>query len=159
MRNYWRIISLIIVFNIVNQNHNNKSNLGLNPRRSHGITNEYLYLGILMNNYTEILSGENGFVFFVDLRKNKIRILVILVRKLSIKTTIHHEDRMKWNSRGYVGTKLMDIYSQKASTWWKERHSRIWFQTKDNVMMELDRIWYVEFKSKIEIETPHCINQ
>ena len=44
--------------------------------------------------------------------------------------------------------KLMDIYSQETSAWWKGHNNRIWFQTKDDVMMELDRICYVEYKSK-----------
>ena len=36
--------------------------------------------------------------------------------------------------------KLTKIYSQETSTWWKGHNNRIWFQTKDDVMMELDSI-------------------
>ena len=55
--------------------------------------------------------------------------------------------------------KLKDIYSQETSTWWKGHNNRIWFQIKDDVTMELDRIWYVEYKSRNNIETPHCVLQ
>ena len=44
--------------------------------------------------------------------------------------------------------KLKDIYSQETSTLWKGHNNRIRFQTKDNAMMELDRIWCVEYKSR-----------
>ena len=44
--------------------------------------------------------------------------------------------------------KLKDIYSQETSTWWKRHNNRIWFQIKNDDMMELDRIWYVECKSR-----------
>ena len=43
--------------------------------------------------------------------------------------------------------KLKDIYSQETSTWWKGHNNRIWLQTKDDVMMELDRILFLEYKS------------
>ena len=44
--------------------------------------------------------------------------------------------------------KLKDIYFQETSTWCKGHNNKIWFQTKDNDMTELDRIWYVEKKSR-----------
>ena len=39
-----------------------------------------------------------------------------------------------------------DTFTQETSTWWKGHSNRIWLQTKDDVMMEPDRIWFVEYK-------------
>ena len=62
-----------------------------------------------------------------------------------MKTTVHHE----WKEiAGNWWPKLQDIYSQFSSIWWKGDNNRIWFQTKDDIMMELDRIWFVELKSR-----------
>ena len=41
--------------------------------------------------------------------------------------------------------KLKDIYSQFSSTWWKDK--TIEFDFKQKMMMEPDRIWFVECKS------------
>ena len=44
--------------------------------------------------------------------------------------------------------KLKDIYSQFFSTLWKGHNNRILFLKKDDIMMESDRIWFVEYKSR-----------
>ena len=46
--------------------------------------------------------------------------------------------------------KVKDIYSQETSTWWKGHNNRIWFQTKDDVMMEQN----VVRRAQIEILKP-----
>ena len=73
-----------------------------------------------------------------------------LVRTLSINATIHHEYMMKGNRRWYVRTKteITSTYSEFSSTIWKGHNNRIRFQTKDDFMMEPDRIWFIKYKSR-----------
>ena len=44
--------------------------------------------------------------------------------------------------------KLTDIYSQFSSALWKGHMNRIWFQTKDDIIMEPDRIGFNNYKSR-----------
>ena len=49
--------------------------------------------------------------------------------------------------------KTQDTAPQETSTLWKghlhsKNSNRIWFQTRDDVMMEADRIWFVKYKSR-----------
>ena len=55
---------------------------------------------------------------------------------------------MKENRNWFGLPNLMGIFSQETSTWWKGHNNTIWFQTKDDLMMELDRSCYVEYKSR-----------
>ena len=72
--------------------------------------------------------------------------LLTNIRKL----LIHHIYTMTGNRRWYMlESKLKDIYSQE-STLWKGQSNIIWFQTKqtkDDVMKDTDRIWFLKYKS------------
>ena len=99
----------------------------------------------------DILSGEYyGFVFFVDVRNeinSRIRDFSFVSCRQKQQYIMNRPTGWKEIAGDMLEPRLKDTYSQETSTW-KGHNNRIWFQTKDDVMMELDRIWYVEYKSR-----------
>ena len=51
---------------------------------------------------------------------------------------------MKENRSWWFGLPKLMVISQETSTWWKRHNNRIWFQTKDNVMMVPGRIGFAK---------------
>ena len=52
-------------------------------------------------------------------------------------------------------SKLKEISSHFSSILWKEHNNRIWFQTKDDVIMEPDGIGFDKYKMNIYNRTLH----